>query len=69
MDESHSYAFQSSRAHPQSAVTAIRYRTKPSVASQVASAIVLGDVETEDKSESTEVNPTSHFLNKHSSSM
>ena len=54
MDESHSYAFQSSRAHPQSAVAAIRYHTKPSVASQVASAIVLGDVETEDKSESTE---------------
>ena len=46
-DESHSYAFQSTKAHPQSAVAAIRYRTKPSVASQVATAIVLEDVELE----------------------
>ena len=46
-DESHSYAFQSTKAHPQSAVTAIRYRTKPSMASQVATAIVLEDVELE----------------------
>ena len=35
-DESHSYTFHSSRAHPQSAVAANRYRKKPSIASQVA---------------------------------
>ena len=43
-DDSHSYAFQSTKAHPQSAVTAIRYHKKPSIASQVASAIIMEDV-------------------------
>ena len=60
-DESHTFAFQSTRANPQSAVTAIRHRIKPSVASQVASAIVLEDVETEDKSvESTKSKSDEH---------
>ena len=53
-DDSHSYAFQSTKAHPQSAVAAILYCKKPSIASQVASAIVMEDVvvvpETEDES-------------------
>ena len=43
-DDSHSYAFQSTRAFPQSSVVAIRYRKKPSTASQVASAIVMEDI-------------------------
>ena len=43
-DEGHSYAFQSTRAHPQSAIAAIRYRREPSVASQVATALVMQDI-------------------------
>ena len=43
-NDSHSYAFQSTKAHPQSAVAAICYHKKPSIASQVASAIVMEDV-------------------------
>ena len=43
-DDSHSYAFQSTKAHPQSTVAAIPYHKKPSIASQVASAIIMEDV-------------------------
>ena len=43
-DDSHLYAFQSTKAHPQSAIVAIRYHKKPSTASQVASAIVMEDI-------------------------
>ena len=43
-DNSQSYAFQSTRAFPQSSVVAICYRKKPSTASQVASAIVMEDI-------------------------
>ena len=53
-DDSHSYAFQSTKAHPQSSVAAIHYCKKPSTASQVASAIIMEDVvvvpKTEDES-------------------
>ena len=52
-DDSHLYAFQSTKAHPQSSVAAIHYCKKPSTASQVASAIIMEDVvvvpETEDE--------------------
>ena len=43
-NDSHSYAFQSTKAHPQSGVAAICYHKKPSIASQVASAIIMEDV-------------------------
>ena len=43
-DDSHSYVFQSTKTHPQSAVVAIRYCKKPSIASQVASTIVMEDI-------------------------
>ena len=43
-DNSHNYAFQSTRAFPQSSVAAIHYCKKPSTASQVASAIVMEDI-------------------------
>ena len=42
--DNHLYAFQSSKAHSQSAIAAICYHKKPSIASQVASAIVMEDV-------------------------
>ena len=43
-DDSHSYTFQSTKAPPQSTNTTIRYHKKPSIASQVANAIIMEDV-------------------------
>ena len=42
--ESHTYAFQSTPACPQSTVVAIRYRREPSVANQLATALVMQDI-------------------------
>ena len=50
-DKRHSYTFQSSRAHPQSAIAAIRYHKKPPMVSQAATAIVMEGLDTETEGE------------------
>ena len=63
-DDSHSYTFQSTKAHPQSAVVAICYRKKPSIASQVASTIVMEDVVVVPKTEEDESTDEEDSSNK-----